>query len=291
MWKAIADDISIAQNKRFVIEQTEQLSGGDINDCYSVTDGQTTYFVKINEKQRLNNFQSEANSLEHLAVCGHFIVPKVVTCGNTISHSYLVLEYLNMHCSNPQVTDQQWHSLGVALANLHHDNQQAEFGWNDDNYIGLTVQTNKWQHNWSVFFAEQRLGYQLQLLRENDLFQGSISAITDKCQQLLCHHHPTPSLVHGDLWQGNVAFVNNLPCIYDPACYYADREVDIAMSELFGRFPENFYQGYQQTLPLAKGYEQRKKIYNGYHILNHANLFAGIYVEQAQSFIHDIQSL
>jgi fructosamine-3-kinase len=97
--------------------------------------------------------------------------------------------------------------------------------------------------------------------------------------------------VHGDLWLGNLGFIGSSAVIFDPACYYGDREVDIAMTELFGYLPQDFYQGYQDTYPLQLGFEQRKIIYNFYHILNHANLFAGHYTDQARAVLSRIMSL
>ena len=291
MWSAIANDISKAINQDFVISQTESLTGGDINSAFCITNGHVKFFVKINQKQYLESFIAESISLSHIAKCNQLIFPKVITYGCTINNSYLVLEFLEMHTNSTKVPDPHWFTFGQRLANLHNTNQQAEFGWPDDNYIGLTIQPNAWQHNWSVFFAEQRIGYQLQLLKDKGIEFGDIETITQQCQQTLAHHRPTPSLVHGDLWRGNVAFVNGKPCVYDPACYYADAEVDIAMSELFGGFPDSFYQGYHTVNPQKKGYNRRKLIYNGYHILNHANLFAGTYIDQAWSFINDLAKI
>lgn len=97
----------------------------------------------------------------------------------------------------------------------------------------------------------------------------------------LINHKATPSLVHGDLWQGNIGFSSNGPIIFDPACYYGDREVDIAMTELFGNLPKEFYDGYEKVAPLDNGYKIRKHVYNFYHLLNHTNLFGGLYQAQA----------
>ncbi|MGL5034077.1 MAG: fructosamine kinase family protein, partial [Microcystaceae cyanobacterium] len=102
-------------------------------------------------------------------------------------------------------------------------------------------------------------------------------------------HQPIPSLVHGDLWSGNAAILETgEPVIFDPASYYGDRAVDLAMTELFGGFPQQFYQGYQEILPLEKGFKERKTLYNLYHILNHFNLFGGGYASQAHRMIQTL---
>jgi fructosamine-3-kinase len=107
--------------------------------------------------------------------------------------------------------------------------------------------------------------------------------------QLLAGHNPQPALVHGDLWSGNAAVTQDgEPVILDPATYYGDREVDIAMTELFGRFPSSFYAAYNAAYPLDAGYAQRKTLYNLYHIINHFNLFGGGYGAQANRMIDQL---
>ena len=76
--------------------------------------------------------------------------------------------------------------------------------------------------------------------------------------------------------------------IFDPATYYGDREVDLAMTELFGGFPEDFYAAYRAAFPLDGGYAVRKDLYNLYHVLNHLNLFGGGYLAQAERLIESL---
>lgn len=289
MWQTISSDIANTLQLDFIISDTQKLTGGDINLAYKVSSSNNTYFVKINKKQFHECFLSEAFSLDHLSQNSSLIVPKVITSGQTNDCSYLVLEFIDMHTSGNN--QGEFYQLGQSLALLHSANQQAEFGWPEDNFIGSTKQLNDYQEQWSIFFAQNRINYQLKLLAQKGIELVDIESFSQLCQQLLAHHHPIPTLVHGDLWQGNIAFSNHIPCLFDPACYYGDREVDIAMSELFGRFPESFYKGYQASYPLQEGYLQRRHIYNGYHMLNHANLFGGIYIDQAKTFIKEIQKL
>ncbi len=213
--------------------------------------------------------------------------PNVITLGTTLDKSFLVLSYFAFE--SPVLQD--WYQLGQQLALMHKHATHGQFGWQDDNFIGHTLQPNHWQSNWRTFFAEQRIAWQLQLLKEKSITLGDIDHIANTCHDVLLHHQVTPSLVHGDLWQGNIGFTEHSPVIFDPACYYGDREVDIAMTELFGKLPEQFYQGYQETYPLAHHYEQRKLVYNFYHILNHANLFGGIYIEQSKAMLSRIFAL
>ena len=174
---------------------------------------------------------------------------------------------------------------------MHYETRHGQFGWQHDNYIGSTIQPNQWSSNWTTFFADQRIAWQLQLLSERSIILGNIEHIAQVCHDALLHHQVTPCLVHGDLWQGNTGFSGEQAMIFDPACYYGDREVDIAMTELFGHFPDDFYHGYQAEYPLDDGYGQRKLVYNFYHILNHANIFGGIYIDQAKAALSRIMSL
>src|SRR3954466_11277690 len=108
---------------------------------------------------------------------------------------------------------------------------------------------------------------------------------------LLKNHAPTPSLLHGDLWGGNAGFTAEGPVIFDPAVYYGDREADVAMTELFGGFPADFYSSYKSHSPLDAGYETRKHLYNLYHLLNHLNLFGGGYLGQVKAVLGLLRSL
>jgi len=136
---------------------------------------------------------------------------------------------------------------------------------------------------------QQRLGYQLDLAAK----RGANSDLLEKGQLLLNgldfyfeSYRPEPSLLHGDLWSGNAAFSEfGEPVIYDPAVYFGDRETDVAMTELFGGFSEDFYSAYEQVWPLDSGYSRRRDIYKLYHILNHFNMFGGRYASQAENFV------
>lgn len=289
MWQYIEQTISNDTGRAFNIDEKHTVSGGDINLCYQLIDNRRhqKYFVKINDKTQLANFEAEAYSLNHIAKEESLSCPDVVTLGTTLDKSFLVLEYLPLITG----TSSHWFTLGEQLAYLHKTSVHGQFGWPHENFIGLNIQQNAWSSNWRTFFTEQRIGWQLQLLHEKSINLGDITHICEHCHQLLLHHNATPSLVHGDLWRGNIGFTKAGPIVFDPASYYADREVDIAMTELFGRFPIEFYQGYQSIEPLSDGYEQRKLVYNFYHILNHANAFAGIYLEQAKATLSRIMAL
>ncbi|MDX5407916.1 MAG: fructosamine kinase family protein [Chromatiaceae bacterium] len=284
MWQAIAEQINNELDTHFQIEQKTQLSGGSINLAWHIKGMGQQFFVKINQREQAEQFDTEALSLSALRQAHCIRVPEVICSGQTLDKSFLVLEYLPF--AGETLTG--WRNLAQQMALLHRQHEQAMYGFDWDNMLGSTVQPNKWQANWSSFFSEQRLGWLLQLLLEQGFGFGKIDYLVEQCRQRLTHYQPAPSLLHGDLWRGNVGFVIDSPAVFDPACYYGDRETDIAFSTLFGRFPDSFYQTYEEFYPLDKAYSERKDLYNLYHVLNHAYLFRGAYLVQAQELIKQL---
>lgn len=287
MWQSIEKEITSAIGESFSIKHKQLVTGGDINLCYWLSDYQHNFFIKLNDKSRLQQFDCEAYSLGQIKQLNTIACPEVITTGTTLDKSYLVLEYIPFNHSDVK----NWRVFGQQLAQMHQQSSHGQFGWQHDNFIGNTIQPNAWQSNWRTFFSEQRIGWQLQLLAEKSIKLGDIEFIIKACHDALLHHQVSPCLVHGDLWLGNVGFSEDNVFIYDPASYFGDREVDIAMTELFGHMPNEFYQGYQDTYPLDKGYDQRKLIYNFYHTLNHANLFGGVYIDQAKATLTRVLAL
>jgi fructosamine-3-kinase len=198
--------------------------------------------------------------------------PQPLRHGAGAGQAFLVMEFLELRARG------DWATLGRMLAHAHRQTG-PRFGWARDNFIGATPQRNGWRDDWRQFFAEYRLAPQLALAREKG-FEIDIGSALDA----LDGHRPAPSLVHGDLWSGNAAFLaDGAPVLFDPAVYYGDREADLAMTELFGGFPEEFYAAYDAAYPLEPGYARRKHLYNLYHLLNHLNLFGGGYLEQVKT--------
>lgn len=284
MWHFISEQISECIQQDFICDDIREVNSGDSHNAYKISDGKHRFFVKTNEKFHLPNFEAEAEGLKHFRNTQLFRVPKVFCTGLVSGHSFLVLEHITMTKGN----EQGWFHFGQVLAKLHKNNTQQMYGWQEDNFIGLTPQSNLWQKKWGCFFAEQRIGFMLQLLAEKGHELANIDNVVESIKNLLKGHNPSPSMLHGDLWQGNTGFHKNLPVLFDPAFYYGDRETDLAMSELFSRFPESFYQGYDDVWPLEDDYEYRKPIYQLYHVLNHALLFGGHYLDSAKITLKNI---
>ncbi len=272
-------------DRRFIARQRQPLGGGCINQAWRVGDGERDFFVKTNSATVAQSmFEAEAAGLMELAATGTVRVPPPVAHGVAAGLAFLVLEYLPLGRGGTRGLEM----LGRRLAALHRI-PQPFFGWRRDNAIGLTPQPNDRSDDWIAFWRERRLGLQLERAARN----GHGGELRRRGEQLLARfeglfvaYRPAPALLHGDLWSGNAGCtVDGEPVIFDPACYYGDREADLAMTELFGGFPERFYAAYQEALPLDVGYPQRRTLYNLYHILNHLNLFGGGYRVQAGHMI------
>lgn len=260
------------------------VGGGDINSAYKLQADGLVWFVKLNRAELADMFAAEAAGLQELAKAGAVRVPETVCFGQFQQQAYLVLEHIEL---SPLRADSR-KAFGGQLARLHRL-PQPWFGWHRDNTIGSTPQHNDNHADWTAFWREQRLRRQLQLAAK----QGYTGALQTQGEKLLekigcffTDYRPQPSLLHGDLWGGNAAADRQgNPVMYDPACYYGDREADLAMTELFGGFGQEFYAAYQAEYPLDTGYQTRKTLYNLYHVLNHLNLFGGGYLGQAKAMM------
>jgi len=265
----------------FRIERATPVAGGCIHRCLLLEGGGRRYFAKTNARSELDNFAAEADGLAALAAAGAR-VPVPLCRGQAGEEAFLVLEHLELHGNGDHA------ALGRMLAMVHSIRGES-FGWRRDNYIGRTPQLNRCSPSWSDFWRDARLGPQLELARKNgfgkDLLRKG-EQLSEALSRLLSEHAPAASLLHGDLWSGNAGFLaNGTPVLFDPAVYWGDREADLAMTELFGGFPQAFYSAYREAAPLSQGYEVRKTLYNLYHVLNHANLFGGGYAAQAERMI------
>jgi fructosamine-3-kinase len=285
MWEKIAKKISETTEKNFQIDKHRSVSGGCINQGYSLSGNGSTYFVKINQASQVEMFEAEALGLKQMLDTQTIRVPQPICWGIADGSSYIVLEWLEFGHG----ATHSWEEMGRKLAAMHKQGKSSRFGWERNNTIGSTPQINTWTDNWADFFAEHRIGYQLKLANRRGGNLPHYSEVVPLLRDFLADRKPQPSLVHGDLWSGNAAVTTSgEPVILDPATYYGDREVDLAMTELFGGFPGAFYQGYHQVFPLDEGYQRRKTLYNLYHILNHFNLFGGGYSSQANRMLQQV---
>ena len=283
-WTGIESAIAGSTGKPFSIERRASLGGGCINAAFRVEGAGARFFVKLNTADKVGMFAAEAEGLSEIARSATIRVPRPVCHGSGSGSSWLVLEFIPPG-SAPRGG---MRALGAQLASLHRTHAER-FGWRRDNTIGDTPQVNTESDDWTAFWREHRLRFQLELAARNGYggpLQKEGAQLMDKLPAFFRGYTPAPSLLHGDLWSGNAAFSDSgEPVIFDPAVYYGDREADIAMTELFGGFSAEFYAAYRNAYPLDAGYAVRKDLYNLYHVLNHLNLFGGGYLGQAERLL------
>ena len=283
-WRQVEQAISERIGRAFQLQSAVAVGGGCINSAYRLLGAERSFLVKLNRTDRLGMFETEAAALDAIIATATVRTPQPICHGVTDAHSFLVLEWIELRSADRSAEQQ----LGRQLARMHRI-EQSHFGWSMDNVIGATPQLNRVTSDWVDFWRSCRLGFQLELAEENGYsgrLQKDGARLCDLLDGFFTDYHPQPSLLHGDLWSGNHAMsTTGSPLIFDPACYYGDREADMAMTELFGGFGSLFYQAYQATWPLDAGYQSRKQLYNLYHILNHLNLFGSGYLAQAESMV------
>ena len=280
IWEHLNQQISQATGRPFQARDNQGVGGGCINQTTRISDGQRSYFVKINHIAHGDMFQAEAEGLAEMAAGKTLRVPEPIVYGDYQQQCYLVLEYLQL---DGRIDSRMF---GEQFAAMHRITQ-PRFGWHRNNTIGSTPQVNDWCEDWVEFWRQHRLGYQLQLAQSNGCGNRLLNLgeqLMSRMSVLFDDYHPQPSMLHGDLWTGNAAALKNgTPVIFDPAFYYGDREADLAMTELFGSFGRDFYAAYNAAWPIDAGYNVRRTFYNLYHIINHFNMFGGGYLGQAES--------
>lgn len=292
MWEQISQLIADTTGKPFQLADKKSIAGGCINSAYVLSDqnSEKKYFVKINSASQLDMFEAEFAGLEEINKTHTILAPNPLCVGKDKNNAFLVMEYLDIGHGSGKQSQQR---LAQDLAKLHHSSQTS-YGWFRNNTIGSTPQINDMHSDWTIFFRDKRLSFQMDLAAKKG-FRGALSdrgeLLLTKVDQFFDQYKPAASLLHGDLWSGNYSVTaENVPVIFDPAVYYGDREADIAMTELFGGFSQEFYSAYNEAYPLDVGYRVRKTLYNLYHILNHLNLFGGGYLSQAQQMIDQLLS-
>lgn len=259
------------------------------------TDSGKKFFVKLSQGRDSSMFEGEALGLQALYDTKSMRIPKIYHFGNLSAvpegkgqgkGSFIVMEYLDFGGSYSQA------DLGQRLAEMHKAEPADEtakkgmFGFPIDNTIGGTSQPNGWMDNWVDFYRERRLQHQLKLTKDPKLQQMG-KKLCDNLEHFFEGVDVKPSVLHGDLWSGNISGVDGEPSIFDPAVYYGHSEADFGMSWCAG-FSSAFYDAYHRVLPKAPGFEDRKQLYLLYHYLNHYNLFGGGYYSSAEGILRSL---
>ncbi len=265
------------------IKEKRIVSGGDANDAALLTlNTGDRLFAKLNSLSREGFFTAEAEGLSAIASTNTIRTPKLLALGKdkTLSCVFLLMEYI----TGEKMIPDYWEVFAEELYAMHKADASGfvkggRFGFLNNNYIGLGKQRNSPRDLWIDFFRECRLEPQFKLA-EQYFGQEELK----KSHRLLEHldklltEPQKPSLIHGDLWSGNfVTGTDGKAWLIDPAAYVGHPEADLAMTELFGGFSSAFYSAYRRVSGMDAGYQDRRDLYNLYHLLNHLNLFGGGY--------------
>ena len=279
MWDEIVEQISAATGKAFRLAKASPVGGGCINEAYRLDGEGGPFFAKLNRADKLEMFEAEADGLRDIAATETVRVPHPVCRGISGGQAYLVLEHMELSGRGSEA------ELGRRLAKLHAV-PQTRFGWRRDNTIGDTPQPNPASDNWVAFLREHRLGFQCRLAKRNGLRLDGADELLGQLDDFFTEYKPRPSLLHGDLWSGNMAYgPSGEPVVFDPATYCGDREAEFGLAEMFGGFGDDFWSAYEAEWPLDPGYSTRKLLYRLYHTLNHFNIFGGGYGSAAEGII------
>lgn len=273
------------------ITQIQPVSGGDINQAFRLQTSGTSFFVKYQKSpQAFDMLRTEAIALQVLAKAGVIRVPKVITWASLEQNdAMLLMEYI----SPGHATSDQMRTFGHQLARLHRTSR-ANYGWQEDNYIGTLLQSNRSHATAAAFLQTERLQPQWEMAREQGFFSTRDERAFVHLLQTLPSIIPEeqPALIHGDLWGGNYLIdQDGCAVLIDPASSYGLREMDIAMSRLFGHFGSAFYAGYNEEWPLPHGYAEREPIHQLYYLLAHVNLFGQSYTSSVQRILQPYAKL
>jgi protein-ribulosamine 3-kinase len=266
------------------IQEFSFAGGGCINQGGKLKTTAGSFFLKWNDAKKFPAmFEAESKGLKLLRQQNVIRIPDVIGHGESNSFQFLLLEFIEQKSRSKNY----WEQLGQKLASLH-ECSAGFFGLGYDNYIGSLPQYNNSNTGWVDFFIEQRLQVQVKLAVENGVantdWEKKFAALYNKLPSLIAVE--APSLLHGDLWSGNlITGQKGEPCLIDPAVYYGNREADLAMTKLFGGFSATFYAAYQEAFPLSPGHQQRVDLYNLYPLMVHVNLFGGSYVHSVESIL------
>lgn len=281
-YREIAGKISAETGGPFEIARIANQGGGCINDTVRLDGANgSSWFIKSNTGADISVFESEFDGLKSIADTKTIHVPKPLCLGEAQGQAWFAMEFVELVGAKTGSQEQ----LGRQLASLHKI-KQPHFGWHRDNTIGSTNQQNSKSDDWVDFWREHRLGFQLRLAEKNGGSFCGANELNEGLDALFEDYEPQPSLLHGDLWSGNVSFAKNgEPVIYDPACYFGDREAEFGIINMFGGFTDEFYQGYTSVWPFDVGFENRLPLYELYHALNHFNIFGSSYGASCQGLI------
>ncbi|KRL67330.1 hypothetical protein FC27_GL001919 [Companilactobacillus versmoldensis DSM 14857 = KCTC 3814] len=254
------------------VKNIASVSGGDINEAFKVETDQGDYFLKVQPNNDASFFDHEVEGLNLINSVA--TAPKVIRSGTFNGNGYLILEY-------KEFGNGSQYDLGKLVAKLH-SKHNDKFGLDHNILNAKNPKINDWSDDWADFYVHQRLEVLEKEVQKKGYWNDYRNNLLEQLKTLIFEYyrdHPVePSLLHGDLWNGNAGFTSDhQPILFDPDVFFGNREMDIAMTLLFGGFSQEFYQGYDSVYPFADGWKKRVPWYQTYYLLAHVNLFGETY--------------
>ncbi len=273
----------LTENHHIHIQHSVPIGGGCIHNATKIKTTQQTYFLKWNNKHQFANFEAEVKGLTHIQKTNTIPTPKLLEIGKADHYSFLLLEFIDSSSAAPDF----WEDFGTRLALLHKHTHNY-FGLSYNNFIGALPQINTPQTSWPTFFSEIRIKPLLTKAHQSRLISSSLVQQVEALLIKLTQWFPDepPALIHGDLWGGNwMSNAQGKVMVFDPAIYFAHREIELAFMQLFDRIPESFFRSYHEEYPLASGWQERMELYHLYPLLVHVILFGGSYVTGIKNIV------
>ena len=270
--------------ENITVSEVTRVEGGDINQTFIILTSKGKFFLKLNSALFGHDFfEKEARGLATLANAGALKVPRPLFDGKFHQQIYLVMEYLEKGTAGTDF----WRDFGRSIASLHR-NSAEQYGLDYNNYIGKIHQQNNHCSGFAEFYASQRIMPLVNKALKHKMLQPADINTAEKLCAKFSHIIPEekPALLHGDLWKGNfMVAANGHAAVFDPAIYYGHREMDLAMTKLFGGFDNDFYKAYDEAYPLQPGFEERTEILQLYPLLVHLLLFGGPYINSVRTIL------
>ncbi|WWC73403.1 uncharacterized protein I206_107370 [Kwoniella pini CBS 10737] len=288
----------------------------DLQDCsngiYLHKSTGQKYFTKV--QFDIEQMKGEIEGLKEMyKTAGNTgLIPKVLgfKINQDKKESVMVTQYFELNSSSSSKEEFQ-KELGFKLSKMHNlppekeekgkdkdksnynNNEKDKFGFYVNTHCGITKQNNEFTENWEEFFRDKRLGDLINRI-EDSTINKEWEIMKEKTIPILLRSFnppPKPVVLHGDLWSGNKGFdlISKSVVIFDPACYFGHNEADLGITHMFGGFTKDFYDSYHSIHPKSKPYyEERQKLYELYHHLNHTLMFGGGYKSGTLSIMRNL---
>lgn len=281
----IEEELKKSSGKTLRIRETHPIMGGDSHLAWKLTTDTRNYFLKTSKNNPAALFKTEFNGLQLLTHAKAISIAQPIAFGKINDNDYLLLEFIE----KSPVSNHFWKDFAQGIANLHRTSNNF-FGLKEDNFIGPLPQQNTASDTWSDFFISQRIQPLIKKCIDQNILKKDYIAKTQQLYKEIPNIFPkeAPSLLHGDLWGGNfLCGPSGNPYLFDPAVYYGHREIDLAMTRLFGGFDRKFYWHYNDFFPLSPDWQKRIPICQLYPLLVHSVLFGGGYIQQARRIMEE----